>query len=490
MTAKSFMEEYANSKSELVGIPGFTMNAPLVVNKKADIGIEIEVEGLRLPNAGHLEKIVGSKTKTTWTVKTDGSLRNGGLEYVLTNPCKPEEVDELLKGLYETFGTMRTKLDLSNRCSTHVHINQSGRKINTLTSIIALWSAFEEVLINWCGEERTTNHFCLSSKDTLGLIEGWNRFLENGGRLGEYFGEGFKYLSLNPRTLRDFGSFEFRTMRADEDWKVIRNWVLFVYTLCKYAEERYINPQLLANDLSERGGRDIFFDICRFGAIDDTFVEEVFDLKQNTEFERLVMEGFRRAQPIVMGHPWWSWMELITQTHIPKPFAKKEKTAATLLRRPEMAVFERPQARQAPLAPFPARWIADIVEDEPVGDVEIRAPRPRDRAARAEIPIDVTQPIDAPIPFHNIDVTQPIEFVFYDEDYQVRHTVPAEFIEGFGTEERFIAMATADWIVENRNQGAVQLRNRYAYETETGWWSGDKTVAQIRNVGSDFEGFR
>lgn len=112
-----------------------------------------------------------SKFSTFWNIHNDGSLRSpdgitpGGREYVLASPAPREEVRPLLDQLFKTFDDTGARIILSNRTSTHVHINISDLKINQIVSFMVLWNVFEEALVNWCGEERVGNLFCLRTKD-------------------------------------------------------------------------------------------------------------------------------------------------------------------------------------------------------------------------------------------------------------------------------------------------------------------------------------
>src|SRR5690606_3904225 len=76
------------------------------------VGIEVELEGSLF---GH-----GSRHKF-WTVKSEASLRNGGMEYVLR---KPVDMGELPAALKE-FGSFMIKSSPKStiRCSTHIHVS-------------------------------------------------------------------------------------------------------------------------------------------------------------------------------------------------------------------------------------------------------------------------------------------------------------------------------------------------------------------------------
>lgn len=323
-----FLTEYSDKDEAEVMIPHVRMNAPYVPhNGLGDLGIELEIEGRNLPSEGLLAKVIGTETMSSWATHADGSLRGESIEYVLSRPCNISEAAPLVYGLWDAFKAQGTQLNLSNRCSTHVHVNVGGKKVNELTSIIALWTTFEEPLIHWCGEDRYNNHFCVSMKDSPQVITSWDKFLSTGDAM---FNDNFKYSSLNILPLRTFGSFEFRTMRASTDPEPIIEWTKLVHGLVDYASERYSNPELLASDLSERSGVDVFTDICHSKGLSEHFRHEVVGDPQT--FNRYAVEGFRRAQSIVLGYPWHRWMPEIEKEYIPTPFGEKKEKRGIRLR--------------------------------------------------------------------------------------------------------------------------------------------------------------
>src|SRR5690606_13809698 len=142
------------------------------------IGLELEIEARsNTPNDGHLERVVSPDTKARWVSVRDGSLRGDyAKEYILSKPINRNELEPMLGGLFDAFKEYRTQLNNSNRCSTHVHLNMTGKKINEVTSIICLWTVFEDALINFCGEQRVKNHFALSSSDVPATLAEWEEF--------------------------------------------------------------------------------------------------------------------------------------------------------------------------------------------------------------------------------------------------------------------------------------------------------------------------
>jgi len=319
----AFMEEYEKQHLEVVCIPGIEMNRPYVPGATipGDVGLELEIEGNNLPTQGSLEKISGKTSGARWLAKTDGSLRGEALEYVLSAPCNIDEAEPMIVGLYDKFKTLGTALQLTNRCSTHVHVNMTGKKVNEITSAIALWTAFEEPLTLWAGEERVNNHFCLSAKDSnFGTVSAWRSFLRSGSAR---FGDNLKYSALNILTLQRFGSIEYRVMNASEDPARLVDWTKFIFTMTRYAGEQFNNPRTLLYAMSERGGQELFRDICDRAGVSRAFVLGVEETVP--DIGRSVLEGFRRAQPLVAGFDWDSWMPEINKEYVANPFGSKKK---------------------------------------------------------------------------------------------------------------------------------------------------------------------
>lgn len=320
-----FFEKYSKVYGETEeGIPGLEMNAAVVNNTaiRGDIGIEFELEGRNLLTGGDLDGIIGRETTTIWNSKEDGSLRNGGREYVLSGPCKVTELDDLIMPFFKKFDERaRTEIQNSNRCSTHVHININGFKINELTSVLGLWMAMETPLINWCGEERMKNHFCLSSNDEEGVAEAWSTYLRTGKH--PYGNRGLKYSALNILPIWNFGSLEFRCGAAADEPLMPLTWAKFLYHFVHYAKETYPNPEQIAYDLSERGAEDILNEIiARTGDLPIPFYNEVTE-PYDGNFNVTCIEGFRNAQPFIMSYPWDDWLKIINRPYVPNPFGKK-----------------------------------------------------------------------------------------------------------------------------------------------------------------------
>ena len=317
MDEEQFFNLYMKHYEERRPISNHDLRAPITEREMAgDIGIELELEGEGLPTEGYIEITAGLKSMAFWRAIKDGSLRGGGREYVLSAPCYLEEVSPLVYSLWRTFNTSGSIINNSNRCSTHVHVNVSGLKINSLTSIVALWYTFERAIIQWCGEERIRNHFCLPLEDSASTLEAWERFLKSGERPGE----NIKYSALNVLPLWRQGSFEFRCGPAADTPELAIYFATFIKTFVDYAVEKYPNPVQIAYAVSEQEPSEIFKEICGRAGL-----EKLYDEVYHEGFNRERLEDFRNVQELVYGVRWEEWIQEINKPFVVNPFAKKVK---------------------------------------------------------------------------------------------------------------------------------------------------------------------
>lgn len=466
----SFLDRYKEKPEVLPSLcGGLNVSSPLAIGVAGDIGLELEVEAQNLPNTGALAAIIAPETRAFWVAKGDGSLRGEAAEYVLSHPANITEAEYLLQGLWEVFARTGTRFNLSNRCSTHVHCNASGKKVNEITSIIALWTTLEELMVNWCGKQRKTNHFAITSKDSSAIISTWLRFLRD-GRWD--MNDGFKYTALNLLPLRRFGSVEFRAGNAYDRYQPILDWTKFVHSLTRVASTRFANPQDITAALSELGGRELFSSIAREGGCSTQFIEEVFAARGNEDFDTLALDGFRLAQPLVMGVPWYNYMEQLSQASVRNPFKRDTRGGLPFFTGGGTQTAtrgERPTGLRLDWDNFTGARRATTVD--PLPDVPPAAPpaaphggvfNPNDTAG-----IPRTQVNTVP---NRIDPDRPIQFVCGTpaivisntrEGLRARALSPLTSIDG-----RFRLDRTQGWF----------------YDIESGYYSGTRNVAQLMNV--------
>jgi hypothetical protein len=180
------------------------------------VGIEVEVESLTpLP-----EEIGG-----VWLTHSDESLRNHHFEYVCRQPIKvgPDKIKHI-KVLTDKLNVPGAKLDMSHRTSVHVHRNvQHFTPIEVWNTLIAYWM-LEDALVNFCGDSRKGNLFCLPLSSCEGIINRCIRDLNSKVPFSSFPKHACKYGGQNLATISSLGSIEYRTMRGTTDPELIDKW--------------------------------------------------------------------------------------------------------------------------------------------------------------------------------------------------------------------------------------------------------------------------
>lgn len=336
-------------------------------NPDGDVGIELEIEGSRLPRS--VSGIPGCE----WEVKEDGSLRNG-LEYVTSGPIDHSIVPAGVTHLYDALSS--SKLNLSTRCSTHVHINLKGMNFGQICSFVILWSCFERVLTEWCGPTRVNNHFCVSLVDSKRMVSDWTAFFTEGL---VNFQNDRRYASLNPMSMDRFGSLEIRTMEGCSSPVRVVKWVNILMAIKNFAMTRYSNPEILVSDFSAVGPR---------GLLDQILVNlpeesaEVFGLAETLglDINAHAYETLRLLQPIVYIFPWTKAQDLFirdTKTgEIKNPFKVASRWEGRL---PVKRRYPLPFDKDAPVEPPQEQEFEHVVIEEEiprfVSDNQIRSIR-------------------------------------------------------------------------------------------------------------------
>lgn len=178
------------------------------LDTETEIGIEIE-----------LEKINQHPNLHYWKYVEDGSLKEEGVELVsfpMSGSVAAFAIEE-----YMAFLNVNKKATFSHRCSIHVHINVSKLKLAELRLLIATYLCTEQLLFSLVAPYRNNYSYCYSLADTLVT---WKDLHPNS------LDEQFKYASLNPHHLVDFGTLEFRHHQGTKSSKELIAWI---HTICR-----------------------------------------------------------------------------------------------------------------------------------------------------------------------------------------------------------------------------------------------------------------
>jgi hypothetical protein len=184
-------------------------------------GIEVEAEGCPVDRAPELAW--SDAFYRHWTMAGDGSLRNGGIEFIskpLARAYVPPAVDSLWRYMDEG------RFHPSVRTGIHIHCNMMGKTVADTLRVLHHYALVEPQLFDFVGKEREENIYCIPwyrAHDEPQAVRTWLLSRETPD-LREYGTPRdrapCKYSALFVEPLRRLGTIEFRhaptfTERAD-----------------------------------------------------------------------------------------------------------------------------------------------------------------------------------------------------------------------------------------------------------------------------------
>lgn len=184
---------------------------------EGDVGIEIECEA----NAGPY--FPGDNLPIPWVATHDGSLRGISVEYVMSQPVNINKVGSCVMDLQKTIALKGTNIKYSFRAGTHIHVNCQELTPTQVILFACLYYSLENVLVDWCGDDRVGNLFCLRVRDAEGVLPYVGRAFKE-GKLARLADNSIRYASLNYCALAKYGSLEFRAMATEPDFSRIVLW--------------------------------------------------------------------------------------------------------------------------------------------------------------------------------------------------------------------------------------------------------------------------
>lgn len=134
---------------------------PALVSADA-LGVELELEGF----TSSATELASRHLAPLWTVKGDGSLRNGGVEFVTNGGLGGQQLHAALERITTLLAT-RVDYDASLRCSTHMHVNMKDFTVPQVAAFLMVYAACEPVLFAHCGNYRRSSNFCVPVGDSL-----------------------------------------------------------------------------------------------------------------------------------------------------------------------------------------------------------------------------------------------------------------------------------------------------------------------------------
>lgn len=270
--------------------------------QNGEYGVELEIEGDSLPT-----EIPRSK----WRIDEDGSLRGEAYEYVMPKPESIAVVKERLNYLKEMFED--STVHDSVRAGTHVHVNVQNMTTKQMFTFITLYFLFEDLLVEYCGETRVGNHFCL--RGTIDAEYVLFQIKEAIINKDLYILDSslLRYCSLNVCSLFKYGSLEFRAMRGTQTFDDVFEWVEILDEL-KRSSFLFSTPESIVYSLSGEG--------------EEGFIRRIFPTKHhlftgNANYRRRIRQGVRRIQMLAFATD-WSTFERPNKNPFPKVRIREE----------------------------------------------------------------------------------------------------------------------------------------------------------------------
>lgn len=228
---------------------------------KGDIGIEIETEG----------KGIRPVENKFWQTTHDGSLRgrypDETAEFIINGIIPFAKVEEAIDNLI--LEQAAAEFAFSFRTSVHVHLNVQDLTHAQLCNLIYTYYLLEGSLMDFCGDTRKANRFCLRLNDAEGVIPELREIFKNEDHLLLVRADTIRYASLNLEAFKKFGSIEFRGMRGTMDKAVLLPWIKMIEALRVYAVSK-ATPMDIHNELREVGvdrfAANVFGDMLKVNA--------------------------------------------------------------------------------------------------------------------------------------------------------------------------------------------------------------------------------
>ena len=250
-------------------------------NIRGEVGIEIEMEGRGFPH----------EDLDSWYSKEDGSLRGDSREYVLIRPCKRDDVPARLESLSRDLKEVGATIKPSYRTGVHIHVNIRALTFVQTFNFIFTYMMLEHLMMEYAGEGRAGNLFCLRVEDAEGVMDNMRKVIKTKS-LAHFHTDEVRYSSMNLKAIKQYGSIEFRGLPFIGDFEKVGTWASLLLAIKDYSLTLK-TPQELAENISKLGP----VKLC-----EEIFGDLLKDLPQD-KWDTL-LDGVRRAQPLIYSDEW------------------------------------------------------------------------------------------------------------------------------------------------------------------------------------------
>lgn len=269
-----------------------------------EIGLEIEVEGRKLPGCVDENGNPFGTLPKAWKVVPDNSLRNMNpgdvsCEYVLREPKSRKDFSSALEALDKALANAEADAYPTYRTSVHVHLNVADWPLRRLWSLLTTYFILEDVLVNFADGGtgyRAGNRFCLRASDSETLIDRLHMIGRNDFTDLRFPREEWKYGAVNLYATKAYGSLEFRSLRGTTDFKLIQKWVDMLLA-CKDYAAKFDDPREIITQVSELTAM-----VWAERVLGKETIKELLDFSPN--MDQMLVFGLRNAQDVAYSCDW------------------------------------------------------------------------------------------------------------------------------------------------------------------------------------------
>lgn len=275
-------------------------SSPRIADNDTFVGVEIELEGL---SGFHSVWQSEMKGNGLWNIVKDGSLRDHGLEFIMsTSDNQPLKGGDITRAMLRFKKVMRLYKEAGNpppscsvRTSVHVHIDVRDLMASQLKKFFLLYSVFEDTFYKWADPNRKESNYCRSLEFNSDIVERMSAIMNmnegNASHLNHHMMHGNKYDACNYLSVKQRGSVEFRLMRGTYDTSLILKWINLLLCLKLAAQDDSIIIHSFPDDMSQRG----------LGTLIDQVFGSWGGFLKDYATEGDILKGVRQAQDIILS---------------------------------------------------------------------------------------------------------------------------------------------------------------------------------------------
>lgn len=202
------------------------------------VGIEVEMEFSEGFSVEELYPVAGDD----WQIKSDGSLRNFGLEFV-SRPFSLRHEGTVLSKTWTDLIEHKRMAKANHDCpraSVHVHVNVRDYTYNQLMNIILAYLLLEGTLVDYCGRWRRGNLFALRIPEAAANFTTIKSAITNFHSIRLSAEQ--RYSAMNLVSLNTFGTIEFRMLGSVYNPQLIERWASGLRHMVDRAATNFASP--------------------------------------------------------------------------------------------------------------------------------------------------------------------------------------------------------------------------------------------------------